>query len=81
MGTYQPFSFWITTILFASVHGTEWPQGVIVGVIYGAWFVRTKSLGSIMLAHGATNFLLAFYCLASGQWHFLATAPIAPTTR
>ncbi len=78
LGTYQPFSFWVTTLFFASVHGTEWPQGVIVGVIYGALFVRTKSLGSIMLAHGVTNLLLAFYCLATGEWHFLATAPVAP---
>jgi CAAX prenyl protease-like protein len=75
LGTYRLFSFWATTLLFASVHGVEWPQGVVVGAIYGAWFVRTKSLGSIMLAHGVTNFLLAFYCLAAGQWHFLATAP------
>jgi membrane protease YdiL (CAAX protease family) len=75
LGTYQPLSFWTTTLFFASVHGTEWPQGLVVGVIYGAWFVRTKSLGSIMLAHGVTNLLLAFYCLATGQWHFLATLP------
>ncbi len=75
LGTYQPFSFWVTTALFASVHGTEWPLGVVVGVLYGAWFVRTKSLGNVMLAHGVTNFLLAIYCLASGDWHFLCTAP------
>lgn len=81
LGTYQPFSFWATTLFFASVHGAEWPQGVIVGVIYGAWFVRTKSLGNIMLAHGVTNLLLALYCLKSGQWHFLATAPAAIVSR
>jgi uncharacterized protein len=75
LGTYQSLSFAVTTVFFASVHGTEWPQGLVVGVIYGAWFVRTKSLGSIMLAHGVTNLLLAFYCLATGQWHFLATLP------
>jgi len=75
LGTYQPLSFWVTTFFFASVHGVEWPQGLVVGVIYGAWFVRTKSLGNIMLAHGVTNLLLAFYCLATGQWHFLATLP------
>jgi CAAX prenyl protease-like protein len=74
LGTYTAFSFWATTVCFASVHGPEWPQGLIVGVIYGAWFVRTKSLGSIMLAHGTTNFLLALYCLVSGDWHFLSTA-------
>ena len=76
LGTYQTFSFWVTTLLFASVHGTEWPQGVVVGVLYGAWFVRTKSLGSVMLAHGVTNLLLALYCLGAGDWHFLATAQV-----
>jgi len=75
LGTYQPFSFAVTTLFFASVHGMEWPQGLVVGAIYGAWFVRTKSLGSIMLAHGVTNLLLAFYCLATGHWHFLASLP------
>jgi uncharacterized protein len=76
IGTYQPFSFWVTTACFASVHGPEWPLGVIVGILYGAWFVRTKSLGSIMVAHGTTNFLLALYCLFSGDWHFLSTTSL-----
>ncbi len=81
LGTYQPVSFGVTTLLFASVHGGEWPQAVIVGVIYGAWFVRTKSLGNVMVAHGVTNFLLALYCLQSGEWHFLATVPAAHVTK
>jgi hypothetical protein len=78
LGTYQPFSFWITTVCFATVHGSEWPLAVVVGVLYGAWFVRTKSLGSIMLAHGTTNLLLAFYCLITNDWHFLSI--VAPAS-
>ena len=58
LGTYQHVSFWLTTAFFAAEHGSEWPLGVIVGIIYGAWFIRTKSLGSVMLAHGVTNFLM-----------------------
>ena len=73
LGTYQPFSFWVATILFASVHGAEWVQGIVVGVLYGVLFVRTRSLGNIMLAHGVTNCLLALYCLGTGDWHYLST--------
>jgi len=72
LGTYQPFSFWLTTAFFAGVHGAEWPLAVIVGILYGGWFVRTKSLGNIMLAHGVTNLLLALYCLMANDWHFLS---------
>jgi len=72
LGAYQPFSFWTTTACFAAVHGAEWPLAVVVGSIYGAWFVRTKSLGNIMVAHGVTNLLLAFYCLFWNDWHFLS---------
>jgi membrane protease YdiL (CAAX protease family) len=72
LGTYQPASFAVTTAFFAAVHGPEWPLGLVVGVLYGAWFVRTKRLGDIMLAHGVTNMLLAFYCLATDDWHFLS---------
>ena len=72
LGTYRPLSFGITTACFAAVHGPEWPLGVAVGILYGVWFVRTKSLGNIMLAHGVTNLLLALYCLISNDWHFLS---------
>ena len=72
LGTYQPLSFWITTACFAAVHGAEWPLAVVVGVLYGVWFVRTKSLGSVMMAHGVTNLLLALYCLIANDWHFLS---------
>jgi CAAX prenyl protease-like protein len=79
LGTYQPLSFWITTACFAAVHGSEWPLGVVVGLLYGVWFVRTKSLGDIMLAHGVTNLLLALYCLVTNDWHFLSIVCPAPS--
>jgi len=81
LGTYQPFSFWITTACFASVHGSEWPLAVVVGLIYGFWFVRTKSLGNIMLAHGVTNLLLTLYCLITNDWHFLSIVLPAPAIK
>ncbi|MCE0523801.1 MAG: CAAX prenyl protease-related protein [Methylacidiphilales bacterium] len=81
LGAYSPFSFWVTTVFFAMVHGTEWPLALVVGVLYGAWFIRSKSLGSIMLAHGVTNLLLALYCLATNDWHFLSIVVTAPTLK
>ena len=78
LGTYQPLSFWITTACFAAVHGPEWPLAVVAGLIYGFWFVRTKSLGNVMLAHGVTNLLLILYCLITNDWHFLSI--VAPVT-
>lgn len=72
LGAYQTFSFWVTTCLFASIHGSEWPLGIVVGLFFGAWFVRTKNLGNVILAHAVTNFLLAFYCLFTNDWHFLS---------
>jgi CAAX prenyl protease-like protein len=78
MGTYQPFSFWVTTAFFAVVHGPEWPLAVVVGLLYGFGFIRTKRLGDIMLAHGVTNFCLALYCLVTNDWHFLSiVAPVS----
>ena len=81
LGTYRPLSFWFTTACFAAVHGPEWPLAVMVGVLYGAWFVRTKSLGNIMLAHGVTNLLLALYCLFTNDWHFLSIVATTPSLK
>jgi len=76
MGTYRPLSFFVTTAFFASVHDKEWPLAVIVGLLYGGWFIRTKNLGNIITAHAVTNLLLALYCLLANDWHFLSI--IAP---
>jgi CAAX prenyl protease-like protein len=72
LGRYRPVSFFVTTAFFAAEHGAEWPLGAVVGLLYGAWFIRTKSLGDVMTAHGVTNLLLALYCLVSNDWHFLS---------
>ena len=72
LGTYKPFSFFVTTALFVSVHGAEWKLAVIIGLIFGAWFLYTKRLGDIMLTHGITNLAIGLYCLKTGDWHFLS---------
>jgi len=70
LGTYETRAFWITALLFASEHGPFWDVGLVCGVIYNWWMVRTKSLGDMMLVHGVTNLALSLYTIQTQQWQF-----------
>src|ERR1700679_3092326 len=61
--TYAPAAFWIVAVLFASEHGPYWEVGLIAGVIYNWWMIRTKSLADCILAHAVTNGVLAAYVM------------------
>jgi uncharacterized protein len=70
LGTYRASAFWLTAILFASEHGSYWEVGLITGVFYNLWVMRTKNLADCILAHAVTNAALAYYVLAAGQWNY-----------
>ena len=70
LGAFSAFSFWLTAILFASEHGPYWEVGLLAGIAYNAWMIKTKSLGDCILAHAVTNASLAAYVLAAGQWQY-----------
>jgi len=70
LGAYTPMAFWITAILFASEHGPYWDVGLITGVIYNWWMVRTRSLGDCILAHAVTNACLCGYVVATKHWEY-----------
>lgn len=70
LGAYTAFSFWITAILFASEHGPYWDVGLITGVIYNFWMVRTRSVADCILMHAVTNGLLSGYVILAGQWQY-----------
>jgi hypothetical protein len=70
MGTYTPAAFWIVAVLFASEHGPYWEVGLIAGVIFNWWMVRTRSLADCILAHAVTNAILAAYVVATGEWQY-----------
>ncbi len=70
LGAYTPLSFWAVALLFASEHGPYWDVGLIAGVAFNWWLVRTRNLADCMLAHGVTNALLAAYVIAFGQWQY-----------
>lgn len=70
LGTYAPFSFWMTAILFASEHGPYWDVGLLTGVIYNWWMIRSKSVANCILMHAVTNGILSAYLIANAQWQY-----------
>lgn len=70
MGKYAPAAFWIVAALFASEHGSFWEVGLVAGIVYNWWIVRTRNLADCILAHSVTNAILAAYVIVSGQWQY-----------
>jgi CAAX prenyl protease-like protein len=70
LGTYTPFAFAVTAVLFAVEHGAYWDVGLLAGIAYNAWMWRTRRLGDCILAHAVTNACLAAYVIAAGQWQY-----------
>jgi len=70
LGAYTAFSFWAVAVLFASEHGPYWDVGLVTGVIYNWWMVRTRSLGDLVLTHAVTNACLSAYVIAAGKWEY-----------
>ncbi|MBM3795525.1 MAG: CAAX prenyl protease-related protein [Acidobacteria bacterium] len=38
-------AFWLVAVAFALEHGPYWEVGLLCGIVYNWWMVRTKSLG------------------------------------
>jgi CAAX prenyl protease-like protein len=70
LGAYAPVAMWVTAVLFASEHGPYWDVGLLTGVIYNWWMVRTKSLGDLILTHAVTNGCLSAYVMVAGKWEY-----------
>lgn len=70
LGAYQAGAFWIVALLFASEHGPYWEVGLLTGIVYNFWIIRTRNLADCILAHSITNGALAVYVLSAGQWQY-----------
>jgi len=70
LGTYSALSFWTVALLFASEHGSYWDVGLMAGIIFNWWMIRTKSLGDLILAHAVANACLCAYVVAAGKWEY-----------
>jgi len=70
LGAYSPLSFWLTAVLFASEHGPYWDVGLLTGIVYNLWMIRSKSVADCILMHAVTNALLSAYVITQGQWQY-----------
>ena len=70
LGTYSALSFWAVALLFASEHGPYWDVGLVAGILFNWWMIRTKSLGDLILAHAVANACLSGYVIAAGKWEY-----------
>jgi len=70
LGHYTRLAFWATAALFAVEHGPYWEVGLLSGVIYSWWMIRTRSLGDLIVAHGVTNLCLSAYVLTTDRWEY-----------
>lgn len=68
LGRFTWGSFLATTVLFGLEHHMV-IAGMLAGAAYSIVLYRTKSLAQCILAHAATNALLACYVLCTGKWY------------
>ncbi len=70
LGTFTTFSFFISALLFASEHGPYWEVGLIAGLAYNWWMMRTRNLADCILAHVVTNACLSAHVLLTSRWEY-----------
>ncbi len=70
LGTYAPSAFWIVAALFASEHGSFWDVGLLTGIIFNWWMIRTRNLWDCIIMHAVTNGVLAAYVVLGGHWQY-----------
>lgn len=70
LGTYSSVAFWTVAALFAAEHGPYWEVGLLAGIIYNWWLIRTKNLADCMLAHAVTNAALGIYVITEGAYQY-----------
>ena len=63
-------AFLITAVIFGSVHGNQWPVGILCAFCYQWLVIRKGRLGDAITAHAITNLLLGAYIIWKGQWQF-----------
>lgn len=66
-GQFSRFSFGVVTLAFVAVH-TEWTAAFAWIILINVLYWKTKSVWACIIAHAASNAVLAYYILAHQQW-------------
>ena len=70
LGTYTSMSYCSTAVLFATEHGPFWDVGLLAGLIYKWWALRTRNLSDCIIAHAVTNASLTLFVILDGRWEY-----------
>lgn len=70
LGTYRRGAFLIVAVIFAAEHGPYWDVGLLTGIVYNWWMVRTKSVSDCIVMHAVTNACLSAYVIGTSQWQY-----------
>ena len=70
LGTYQTMAFWAVALMFAAEHGPYWEVGLLTGIIFNWWMLRTRNLMDLIIVHAVTNALLSVYVLQTGKFEY-----------
>ncbi len=69
IGEFHLPAFIGVALIFGFEH-SEWAVGVITGLIWGIFFIKTRDVWSTAISHVTTNLLLGIYVIATGSWQF-----------
>ena len=57
-----------TALVFGFAHGALWLPGTVAGLVFGLLIVRRGQIGEAVIAHAASNALIAAAVLGWSQW-------------
>ena len=69
VGHFHALAFAVTAIAFGAEH-TEWLVGILCGIAYGWFCLRTRDIWAACIAHATTNLLLGAYVFLTGAYQF-----------
>ena len=70
LGTYQQAAVWLVAVLFACEHGLYWDVGLITGIVYNLWLIRTGTWPTASWRTQLPRVLWSLTYFEAGQWQY-----------